>query len=274
MGLFFILGIAHVFGVDSFYEKNTLLAIYFIILAVLALSAFMYKAILHKWVVKKHAYNVVGINRITEQVMEITLGKTTTSLDYTPGQFCFFQFVSEDISQESHPYTICGTSTEGEMKILVKSLGDYTAHLYKNLILNTGVLVEGPYGCFDYKLGKQKQIWIAGGVGIAPFISWCRDLEKNYMLGLEVDLYYCVNNEPEASHLEEFKKLEKGWPNFRVNLSCSDTSGFIKGSDIGDTKDKTIFICGPKEMRTALLKDFKTLNVPKENIVFEDFDFI
>lgn len=63
-------------------------------------------------------------------------------------------------------------------------------------------------------------------------------------------------------------------PNFRVNLSCSDKSGFIKGSDIKDTKNKTIFICGPKEMRRALLKDFKVLQVPKENIIFEDFDFI
>ena len=274
MGLFFILGIAHVFGVDSFYEENTWLAIYFIILAFLALSAFMYKAILHKWVVKKHAYNVVGINRINDTIMEITLSNTSTPFDYTPGQFCFFQFVSEDISMESHPYTICGTSVEGEMNILVKSLGDYTTNLYKKLTLNTPVLVEGPYGCFDYRVGTKEQIWIAGGVGIAPFISWCRDLEKNYMLGLEVDLYYCVNNETEASHLEEFKKLEKARPNFRVHLCCSDKSGFIKGSDIRETNNKTIFICGPKEMRGVLLRDFKALNVPKENIIFEDFDFI
>ena len=274
MGLFFILGIAHIFGVDSFYNEKPLLAIYFIILAFLGVSAFMYKAVLHKWVVKKHSFNVVDINRINEEVMEITLSNKAINFDYTPGQFCFFQFVNEDISMESHPFTICGTSMEGEMNILVKSLGDYTNNLYKNLTLNTPALVEGPYGCFDYRLGKKKQIWIAGGVGIAPFISWCRDLEKNYMLGLEVDLYYCVNNETEASHLDEFEKLEKARPNFRVNLSCSDKTGFIKGSDIGDTENKTIFICGPKEMRSALLKDFNALHVPKENIIFEDFDFI
>ncbi len=274
MGLFFILGIAHVFGVDSFYEENPLLAIYFIIIAFLGLLAFMYKAILHKWVVKKHAFQVVAINRINEVVMEITLSNNQSNFDYTPGQFCFFQFVNKDISMESHPFTICGTSTQGEMNILVKSLGDYTTNLYKNLTLNTPALVEGAYGCFDYKLGKEKQIWIAGGVGIAPFISWCRDLEKNERPGLEVDLYYCVKNETEASHLDEFKKLEKARSNFRVNLSCSDKYGFIKGSDIADTENKTIFICGPKEMRSALFRDFKALDVAKENIIFEDFDFI
>jgi predicted ferric reductase len=274
MGLFFILSIAHVFGVDSFYKENPLLAIYFIIITILGLSAFMYKAIFYKWIVKKHSFTVVKINKMNNKVMEITLNNTSTDFDYIPGQFCFFQFLNEDISKESHPFTVCGTSIKGEINILVKSLGDYTTKLYQKLTLHTSALVEGPYGCFDYKLGNEKQIWIAGGVGIAPFISWCRDLESNYMSGLEVDFYYCVNNETEAFHLHEFEKLEKTTPNFRVYLFCSDKTGFIKGSDIQDVKNKTIFICGPKEMRSTLLKDFKALHIPKDNIIFEDFDFM
>lgn len=274
MGLIFILGIVHVFGVAGFYEEKPLLAIYFIIISILGVSAFMYKAIFHKWAVKKYPFTVVKIDKLDERTMEITLRNESADFDYIPGQFCFFQFVNEGISMESHPFTICGSSKEGEINILVKSLGDYTNNLYKKLTLDSIALVEGPYGCFDYKLGKEKQIWIGGGVGISPFISWCRDLEKNSMPGLEVELYYCVNSEAEAFHLHEFQKLEKALPNFRVTLSCSDKSGFLKVRDIGDTKNKTIFICGPKEMRSALLKDFKGLKIPKENIIFEDFDFI
>ena len=274
MGLLFILGIAHVFGVAGFYEEKPLLAIYFIIISSLGLAAFMYKAIFHKWAVKKYAFQVVKIDKLDERLMEISLSDQSANFDYIPGQFCFFQFVNKGISMESHPFTICGSSKEGEINILVKSLGDYTANLQKQLTINTTALVEGPYGCFDYKLGKEKQIWIGGGVGIAPFISWCRDLERNSMPEIEVDLYYCVNNEAEAFHLHEFQKLEKARPNFRVVLSCSDKSGFIKGSDIKDIKNNSIFICGPKEMRRALLKDFKALKVPKKNIIFEDFDFI
>lgn len=274
MGLLFILGIAHVFGVAGFYEEKPLLAIYFIIISILGLAAFMYKAIFHKWAVKKHPFTVVDIDKLDERTMEITLRNESADFDYIPGQFCFFQFVDKGISMESHPFTICGSSNEGEISILVKALGDYTNNLQNKLLLNTPVLVEGPYGCFDYKLGKKKQIWIGGGVGIAPFISWVRDLAKNSMPELEVDFYYCVNSEAEAFHLEEFNQLEKAMPNFRVNLSCADKDGFIKGSDIKDRKNSTIFICGPKEMRSALLKDFKALQVPKKDIIFEDFDFV
>ncbi|KIA90636.1 ferredoxin reductase family protein [Kaistella jeonii] len=274
MGLFFILSIAHVFGVDSFYTKNPFLAIYFIIISVLGISAYLYKAIFYNWLVKKHSFKVLKINKLNEKVMEITLLNKSTVLNYIPGQFCFFQFVNEDITMESHPFTICGSKNEGEINILVKSLGDFTVNLYEKLTINTPALIEGPFGCFNYRTGKDKQIWIAGGVGIAPFISWCRDLEKNDMAGLEVDLYYCVNNETEAFHLKEFEQFENKIPNFRVHLCCSDKTGFIKGSDIKNANSRTIFICGPKVMRSALLKDFKVLHVPNENIIFEDFDFI
>ena len=47
-------------------------------------------------------------------------------------------------------------------------------------------------------------------------------------------------------------------------LFCSDKTEFIKGSDIKHEKNKAIYICGRKEMRRSLLKDFKALNVPKQ----------
>ena len=274
MGLFFILGIVHVFGVSNFYNENPLLASYLVILSTLGLSAFLNKAIFHNWVVHKYAFKVEKIDKLDKNVMEITLRNESTEFNFTSGQFCFFQFVSDDLSLETHPFTICSTSTEGNISILVKSLGDYTKILHEKLTLNTSVLVEGPYGCFDYRLGNQKQIWIAGGVGIAPFVSWCRDLENNNLLDIEIDFYYCVNNKSEAFHLHEFEKLEKATPNFHVNLFCSDKTGFLKGSDIKEVNDKSLFICGPKAMRNGLLKDFKTLNVPKDNIIYEDFDFL
>jgi len=274
MGLFFVLGILHVFLIRNFFANNTLLAIYLIIISSFGLAAFIYKTILHKWVVKTHSFNVERIQKLSEKVMEITLSTPSNDFDYKAGQFCFFQFDQVGISKESHPFTICGASKAGHITILVKSLGDFTNNLCKKLTLNTPVLVEGPYGYFDYKQGKQKQIWIAGGVGIAPFVSFSRDFKTHFNPDLEIDFYYCVNNETEAFHLYEFEQLEKTMPNFHIKLLCSDTSGFIKGNEIENVKDRTIFICGPKELRTILLKHFKTLPIDKDDIIFEDFDFI
>ncbi len=63
------------------FEENPLLAIYFIIISVLGLLAFMYKAIFHKWLVKKHPFEVLKINKFNENVMEITLSDKSTDFD-------------------------------------------------------------------------------------------------------------------------------------------------------------------------------------------------
>ena len=73
MGLFFVLGILHVFLIRNFFANNTLLAIYLIIISSFGLAAFIYKTILHKWVVKTHSFNVERIQKLSEKVMEITL---------------------------------------------------------------------------------------------------------------------------------------------------------------------------------------------------------
>lgn len=41
-------------------------------------------------------------------------------------------------------------------------------------------LVEGPYGLFSSKYAKEKeQVWIAGGIGITPFLSLAKDMYTN-----------------------------------------------------------------------------------------------
>jgi len=274
MGLIFLVGIIHLFSINNFYANNFYLAIYLSLISIVSLTAFIYKSIFEKWLVKKHPFIVTKIQNLNDQVMEVSLKNSSIEFEYIPGQFCFFQFIHNDISMESHPYTICGGSTEGEIRVLIKSLGDYTTNLHEKLTLNTAALVEGPYGYFDYRKGKNKQVWIAGGVGIAPFISWSRDFKNHDISALDIDFYYCVNNTAEAYHLHEFEKLEKSLPNFHLFLSCSDRTGFINGKDINNTKDRTIYICGPSEMSKSLTKDFKAANIKEDNIIFEDFDFM
>ncbi|MFB9053993.1 ferric reductase-like transmembrane domain-containing protein [Formosa undariae] len=274
MGLGLILVLIHVFGVQHFYQHNTYLALYFMVLGSLAVLAFLYKSVFYKWLAKKQTFEVVAIDKLNATVMDITLFDANFNFKYVPGQFCFFQFKHPDLSMESHPFTICGSPKQHEIHILVKSLGDYTTTLYNTLTPHTVVLAEGPYGCFDYKSGTSKQIWIAGGVGIAPFVSWCHDLERHPWPELEVDLYYCVHQSSEAFHRKAFETLAARMPHFHVHIHCSNISGHIQSSAIEGPHDKTLFICSPKNLRTALLKGFDTLNVPKANIIYEDFDFI
>jgi predicted ferric reductase len=273
-GIVFLLFIGHFFLLDELVSSNIPLALYLGFFSLLGVISFLYKSVFFHWITHKKPYTVEKVNRLNKKVMEITLTPNNSQLPFIPGQFCFFSYQHPSISNEAHPFTICSTTSEKSMTIIVKALGDYTNHLYQTLKPGINALIEGPYGRFDYKEYTQPQLWIAGGVGIAPFISWVNNLlEEPPPPNFEAELYYCVDSREEAIHVEKFKELENKLPGFSLHLSCADRDGFLSAGEIHGLKGREIFICGPKEMRQSLLKEFRELQIPDNCIHFEDFDF-
>jgi predicted ferric reductase len=273
MGVFFILGISHIYLLDFSFDVNPALMAYLTFFSVAGVIAWIYKSILFDWVTKKYRYRVDTVHRLNDNVIEIELSPENSSINYVPGQFYFFSFRDTGLSRESHPYTVCNITQEGKITIIVKALGDYTRQLHKELKAGTTALLEGPYGRFGYRRGKRDQIWIGGGVGIAPFISWANDLLNKNKTDLKVDLYYCVNTESEAYHLHVFKNLEVQMQGFNVHLVRGDIEGFMNVNMISNIHEKEIFICGPKLMRESILPEIKKNGVLKQYIHYEDFDF-
>ena len=273
-GIVFLLIIPHFFLLDELVNSNIPLAIYLGFFSLLGVISFLYKSIFFDWITDKKSYTVKKVNKLNKKVIEVTLSPDSENLSFTPGQFCFFSYRHPNISREAHPYTICSTTSENNITIVVKALGDYTNHLFKTLEPGAKAKIEGPYGRFDYNDSNQPQLWIAGGVGIAPFISWANDLlEEPHLSNFNAELYYCVNSEEEAIHVEKFKELESTISGFSFHLTCADREGFLSANEIDDVKGREIFICGPKEMRQSLLKEFQELQIPGKSIHFEDFDF-
>lgn len=274
-GVVFMLFIPHIFLLDELVNANPWLALYLGLFAALGIVSFLYKAVFFSWIADKKSYIVQNVGRLNKRVMEITLSPNGKLIQFTPGQFCFFSYIDPTISREAHPFTICSSPSDDQITIIVKALGDYTNHLNQTLKPGTKALVEGPYGRFDYKKYSQPQIWIAGGVGIAPFISWVQDFnEKELPSNFETDFYYCVDSKEEAIYLQTFKDLENKRSGFTLHLNCTDREGFLSADEIDHIDSRDIFICGPREMRESLLKGFRKNHVPKNKIHFEDFDFI
>ena len=272
MGIFFILSMLHIFLLkDDLYEFAPLL-IYVIILSVLGTSAYVYKTLLFDVIKRKYQYTVTNVNKLSDRVMEIALKASGEEAPFIPGQYYFFSFIAPQFTKESHPFTICNVKEEKEIKIIVKSLGDYTNNLYNKIEPGVEAKLEGPYGTFYYRTGKKEQVWIGGGVGMAPFISWARELKEKPYPGLKADLYYCVDTRDDAVHQNVFDELES--KDFHVHLVCVDETGFLKADHIKELDGRDIYICGPKGMRRSLLKGFDKLKVKRERIQYEDFDFV
>jgi len=106
------------------------------------------------------------------------------------GQFVVLTFAGL-AAGERHPFSMSSGGGEGELDVTVAS-GDYTARLVDSLGPGDAARVLDPFGGFDYRDGGQRQIWIAGGIGVTPFISWIRSLDSGF--AREVEFWHSVRD--------------------------------------------------------------------------------
>jgi predicted ferric reductase len=153
-------------------------------------------------------------------------------------------------------------------------LGDWTKDLFEKIEDNTNIIVEGPYGEFNSKKKKNNlEIWIAGGIGITPFISMLQDYKIKNNLNKNIIFVWSVKDKSEAIYKEE---IEKNLPeNIKFILHDTSQFGFFRFdsllSQIRDRKKTSIYICGPIQMREAIINDAKKENF--SDFHFEEFNF-
>ncbi|MCG9730823.1 ferric reductase-like transmembrane domain-containing protein [Shewanella sp. Isolate13] len=140
---------------------------------------------------------------------------------HRPGQFAF---VSSKKSEGAHPYTIASAWNEQEscVTFVVKELGDWTGQLNQWLKVGMPVSVEGPYGCFNFKDDRPRQIWIGAGIGVTPFIAKMQHLIKDRG-NREVDFFH-VTADYDQDAIDKLKETAKK-ANIRLHITITPKDG-------------------------------------------------
>lgn len=275
IGIFFILGFIHSLTVKAL---DALIAITWVqMFFILGTVSYLYTEIFGRFLKKYVPYSVEAVKHPNGSTTEVTLRpKKNPIKKQRAGQFLFVHFPEDRILSESHPFTISSAPHEDVLRLSIKASGDFTRYLFSHLKPDMSAVVEGAYGMFDYKLGGQKQIWIAGGIGLTPFLSFLRDIEGN--LAHEVDFYYTVRHPDEALFLDEIQTAARKNPRLRPYIRFSAAEGSLTLEHIlknirGEVKDYHVYMCGPLPMIQAFERRFLELGLPQSQIHYEEFNF-
>ena len=167
-----------------------------------------------------------------------------------------------------------------------------------NLKPGDNIQVSGPYGDFFIKETEAEMLYIGGGAGMAPMRSHLFHLFHTVKTGRKVTFYYGGRSKRELFYLEDFKKIEKEFPNFTFHVVLSEPApednwvekkdnndsdgdgflGFVHNAVIehhleghDDPEDIELYFCGPPLMNQAVLKMADDWGIPDENVAFDDF---
>src|SRR5690606_29220217 len=158
----------------------------------LGIVAFTYRVLLGRWLVSRRDYEVIKVSDYGQEGAEIVMKPLRDPVAYRSGQFFFLQVESDDeVTREPHPFSFTSSPAAPDISFAAKPIGDYTTTL-KLLSVGAKVKIEGPYGRFVFAHGGPRQVWIAGGIGVTPFMSRARELSPGS--GQSITFYYSIKN--------------------------------------------------------------------------------
>lgn len=165
-----------------------------------------------------------------------------------------FAFVSFDATEGPHPFTICSAWTgDGRLVFMIKGLGDYTARLPDTLKVGDPVRVEGPYGRFDFAGARPRQVWVAGGIGITPFVARLQALAGQHD-GRLVDLFYSTAAPDEGFIARLRQHAERA--GVALHMQVTPIQGRLDAgrirAEVPAWKEADFWFCGPAAFGNTL----------------------
>lgn len=151
------------------------------------------------------------------------------------------------------------------------------------------VIMSGPFGDFHPILTtKNEMLYIGGGAGMAPLRAQILHMLNTLKIkDRKISYWYGARSKAEIFYEEDFRALEKEFPNFSFHIALSAAlpednwtgpTGFIHDviynnylKDHEAPEDIEYYMCGPGPMSDAAKRMLDSLGVAPESINFDDF---
>lgn len=188
-----------------------------------------------------------------------------------------FALLTLDAKEGPHPFTIASHWQEGALlRFCIKPLGDYTRSLAGRIKPGQVVQLEGPFGGFDFAAPQQRQIWVAGGIGLTPFMARLEALAAQGGNSGPIDLFYCARTEAEAAYPAELAGLcERA--GVKLHLRVSERQGRLRTQEVaavGPMQEACVWFCGAEHWGKQLHQELRQqYGLPAGRFNQEAFNF-
>jgi ferredoxin-NADP reductase len=212
-----------------------------------------------------------------------------------PSQFDFKPGQSADVTLSNPPetdsegntrtFSIASSPFENQLMFATRLRDTAFKRSLKKVPLGTDVKIDSPMGSFTlHKNSAKSAVFLAGGIGITPFLSIVRQAGHDRLPHM-LYLFYSNRRPEDAAFLEALQMLEKSNPNFQLICTMTELPQSQKGWK-GETGliDKEMlsrylstlqgpiyYSAGPPAMVTGMRKMLVGAGVDEDDIRTEEF---
>lgn len=229
---------------------------------------------------RQYPARVESLHLHADQVLEVVCRPLNDWPGHAAGQFLFADFARR--GEGAHPFTIASAwnPQQGTLTLAIKGLGNFTQKLPQLIEPGQPLTLEGPYGKFDFGLADPvdrdkasgPQVWIAGGIGITPFLAQMEARASQSSPQPEIDLFYCSRQPGCFPENLEARCLAAG---VRLHHRLTSRDGHLTTSEVEArlTAGSSVWFCGPSEWGKALEKTLTAAGLPASAFHREAFEF-
>jgi ferredoxin-NADP reductase len=200
-----------------------------------------------------------------------------SKVPFTPGQYLEFSLPHKNVDSRGvrRVFTIATTPKDEKIRFGIKMYERPSTFKQTLLKLKPGTIVPATRVAGDFVLPdevKQPILFVAGGIGITPLISFARHL-KARSENRDIVLIYSVSSAEEIVYQDVLVKC-----GIKVIIVTSDSKvkvpngwkvreGFVTAEllarEVKDIQQRTVYVSGPPLMVNAVARAARKLGVPK-----------
>jgi len=225
-------------------------------------------------------YRIVEMLKETPNVTLFRLeSEDKAELEFESGMFIMLTYKDGATGEKTtRAYSVASAPSQAFLEFYISMVhGKMTSHL-ETAKVGDVYYVTGPYGQFKFLPGENKKVlFLAGGTGVAPFVSMLREI-KHLSSGNDVIMLYSIRYPNEMIRKDELTGLANqlgvklivtvtrpqegdGWTGQTGHIDAEMIKKYAP-----DFGERAPYICGPLAFSKALKDSLISLGVSEEKI--------
>lgn len=227
----------------------------------------------------EYSGKIAEVNLISNSTIGLSIDlDNPQSLHFLPGQYINLKLPD---SEETRAYSFSSKPQSAQAQFVIRNVPNGKMSTYLSQVAKAGdaISFKGAYGSFYLRPIIRPTLFLAGGTGIAPFLSMLGSLNES---GSEhpVRLVFGVTNDEDLVCLEQLNHFQAAhdWFEYRTCVVAEQSQHERKGYVTQHTDkswlndgDVDIYLCGPVAMVDAVRRWLDDSGIEPQSFQFEKF---